>query len=80
MIPLNFKADPEMQSIEELWVSVAELAAGRVVDNGRSTVYPIEVRKMQVETLQALVDAIKQTHEVMDKELTSTSYAPIMGA
>jgi hypothetical protein len=64
-IPLNYRVEDGIQSLEELWKSIKLLAEGRVVDNERENYYPINVRNLQLETLKSLVRALEHTHECL---------------
>jgi len=60
---LTDKVNEDMQSIEELWKSLAFFCNNRVVDNIKyDGVYPISAREMQMPTLKALVEAIEEFH------------------
>ena len=62
----EFKASEELQSIGELWQSVASLATGRVSDNEKyGGGYPLDIREAQAESLMCLVNTILLTHKKM---------------
>lgn len=67
---LTDSIDPgNIQTIGELWESLAKYAQGRVDDNKLSKdCYPIEVRKAQMASLHALVDAINEFHTTFSTE------------
>lgn len=67
-IPLSFKKDEETMSVGELWEQIAKIANGRVEDNKRNEKemkYPLELRSLQISSLDALVNALKLTHHAM---------------
>ena len=53
-IRIDFKLNAETQSVGELWESLAKLAQGRVDDNKKSSVYPLDTRERQLKTAKAL--------------------------
>ena len=56
-------APGKIQTIGELWESIAFFANNRVKDNsGYNGEYPIETRIHQMETLKCLVDAVEDFH------------------
>lgn len=67
-VSLNYKVDSRMQSVGELWESIANLAHGRVLDNIIEDYYPIDVRELQLESLAYFVEALKEAHEKIRKE------------
>ena len=65
----EFKVSDGLQSIGELWRSVASLAAGRVADNEKNKeLYPLEIREIQAASLECLVKNILLTHEKMKEQ------------
>ena len=65
----EFKASSELQSIGELWQSVASLAVGRVSDNEKyGGECPLTTRLAQAESLMHLANAILLTHEKMKEQ------------
>jgi hypothetical protein len=67
-IPTDFKLDENHQNISELWESLADLAKRRVDDNAKGKIYPLETRKTQLSSAQALLKCIADTHTEIDKE------------
>lgn len=57
------------QSLEELWVSIRDLADNRVNDNRLSEEYPLDTRVAQVASLKSLVNVLEMTHESARLEL-----------
>mgnify|MGYP001428225171 CR=1 FL=1 len=67
-ISTNFTLDECHQNISELWESLAVLAQRRVNDNAKGNIYPLETRRTQLSSAQALLKCIADTHTKMDKE------------
>lgn len=66
---LNFKKDEDSQIIEELWISLAKISSNIVNDNTHLNYegeYPIKIRKIQLTSIKALVNAIEQTHNIRE--------------
>lgn len=58
-------ANEGMQSIKELWESVAKLSKHVVEDNEKyDGEYPVSVREMQMVTLKALIRELETHHTV----------------
>lgn len=66
-VSTQFKENDETQTVSELWESISKLSAGRVTDNAKSDLYPLETRERQLDTLQTLVDTLKRSHLLMKK-------------
>ena len=65
----EFKVSEDLQSIGELWQSVASLAVGRVADNEKiKEGYPLAIREIQAASLECLVQTILLTHEKMKEQ------------
>lgn len=71
-IKLSFKVNDDMQTIEQLWESVANLANRRVEDNKLMGEYPLSVRQLQVAGLKSLAQAIEDTHKAMEEQESRT--------
>lgn len=63
----NTRINNEMQTLEELWQSVSELATHVVQDNEKcnNDEYPKDIRTRQVKALEVLLDNIKETHDII---------------
>lgn len=66
----TYKINEETQTLDELWESISKLASGRVDDNRNSETYPLDVRKLQINTLIVLANTIKATHEQIEATLS----------
>lgn len=69
-IGLSSSKDNDTQTIEELWISIAKLAAHVVEDNKLyNGSYPLRVREQQLVSIKALVNVIQETHDVVNTEV-----------
>lgn len=59
---LDYRIDEQAQSVSELWISISDLATGRVKDNISTGSYPLAIREMQLITLENLVGALRNAH------------------
>ncbi len=67
-LPTDFKLNSDHQNISELWESLAKFTQRRVDDNAKGKSYPLETRKIQILSANALIKCIVDTHTKMDKE------------
>lgn len=68
-VSLDYRIDENTLSIGELWMEAAKLTTRRCQDNEVCEGYPFEIRKAQLVSLKALVEAIEQTHNSIETSL-----------
>jgi|AntDeeMinimDraft_5_1070356.scaffolds.fasta_scaffold31208_2 hypothetical protein len=66
--------DGETDSLEQLWIRLGSLAKSRADDNAlllaKDGDYPLDIRELQVQSAQAILDGIKEHHTRLRDERT----------